>query len=126
MFVPVASTKAAAHRGHLVLASNVRRPEVQPVVSRGQVTFTYLLLRNRHTSKILYYIQRKIFSESVVLCHNAPDWSERQGRVQKTWHGNHGDARGAKRLALARTGRGRPAGHRYAIASSSTALGPLV
>ena len=26
---------------------------------------------------LLYYIQRKIFSESVVLCHNAPDWSER-------------------------------------------------
>ena len=25
----------------------------------------------------LYYIQRKIFSESVILCHNAPDWSER-------------------------------------------------
>ena len=26
---------------------------------------------------LLYYIQQKIFSESVVLCYNTPDWSER-------------------------------------------------
>ena len=52
----------------------------------------------------LYYIQRKIFSESVVLCHNAPDWSEYYGRAVCKKHGNHGtgDARGAKRHAAGR------------------------
>ena len=34
------------------------------------------ILNSKHFV-ILYYTTKKIFSESVVLCHNAPDWSER-------------------------------------------------
>ena len=50
----------------------------------------------------------KYFSESVVLCHNASDWSERQGRVQKTWFvmEMHSMSCGAQRLALCRAGHG--------------------
>ena len=35
--MPVASVMTAVHRDHLLLASNGQWPEIQPVVSRGQI-----------------------------------------------------------------------------------------
>ena len=37
VFVPVASAMTAAHRDRLLVASNTQWPEIQPLVSRGQV-----------------------------------------------------------------------------------------
>ena len=36
-FAPVASAITAVHRDRLILASYVRLPEIQPLVSRGQI-----------------------------------------------------------------------------------------
>ena len=36
--MPVASVQAGVHRDRLVLASNARGPEIQPLVLRGQIT----------------------------------------------------------------------------------------
>ena len=37
MHMPVVSTMAAIYRDHLVLASNTQLPEIQLLVSRGQI-----------------------------------------------------------------------------------------
>ena len=37
MFVSVASAMTAVHGDHLVLASDIQWPEIQPLVSRGQI-----------------------------------------------------------------------------------------
>ena len=37
VFVPVASATTAVHRDRLVLASNAQWPEIQPLVSQGQI-----------------------------------------------------------------------------------------
>ena len=37
VFVPVASATAGGHRDYPVLPSVAQRPEIQPLVSRGQI-----------------------------------------------------------------------------------------
>ena len=37
MFVPIASAMTAANRDHPVVASVAQWPEIQPLVSRGQI-----------------------------------------------------------------------------------------
>ena len=44
MFVPVVSTLTDAHGDTLVLASFAQQPEIQHLVSRGQIISTDLLL----------------------------------------------------------------------------------
>ena len=49
MFVPVASALTGAHRDCLVLASFAQQPEIQHLVSQGQiVSADLLLLTDRH------------------------------------------------------------------------------
>ena len=43
VLVPVVSTMTAIHSDHLVLTSNARWPDKQPLVSRGQITSADLL-----------------------------------------------------------------------------------
>ena len=53
MFVPIASAMAGAHRDSLVTASNVQWPEIQPLVSQGQIVSVSAdlpLLTNRYTT----------------------------------------------------------------------------
>ena len=38
MFVPIASAMTAAHRDSPAVASVAERPEIQPLVSRGQIS----------------------------------------------------------------------------------------
>ena len=48
--MPVASAVAGVHRDILSLASNAQWPEIQPLVSRGQIVSTDLpLLTDTHT-----------------------------------------------------------------------------
>ena len=50
MFVPVASATDGGHRDCPVLASVAQWPEIQPLVSRGQIVSAVLpLLTDRHT-----------------------------------------------------------------------------
>ena len=54
MFVPVDSALTVAHRDHLVLASIVQWPEIQRLVSRGQIISADLPLQiDGHTTIIL-------------------------------------------------------------------------
>ena len=55
MFEPIASAMTGAHRNRLVLASYAQQPEIQPLMSRGQIVSADLPLRtDGHTTIILY------------------------------------------------------------------------
>ena len=57
-FAPVASAITAVHRDRLVLASYVRWPEIQPLVSRGQTVSADLpLLTDRRTHKYNFSVK---------------------------------------------------------------------
>ena len=48
--MPVASAVAGVHRDRLLLASNAQWPEIQPLMSRGQIVSTdFPLLSDRQT-----------------------------------------------------------------------------
>ena len=54
MFMPVASTLTGAHGDTLILASFAQQPEIQRLVSRGQIVSADLpLLTGRRTTIIL-------------------------------------------------------------------------
>ena len=56
MFVPVASTLTITHRDRLFLASFTQQPEIQHVVSQGQIIFTDRLPVTNGQTTIISYI----------------------------------------------------------------------
>ena len=56
VFMPVASTMTAVHRDHLVLASNAQWPDIQPLVSQGQIVSADLPQWTDGRTSIILYI----------------------------------------------------------------------
>ncbi len=54
VFVPVASATAGGHRDHPVLASNAQWPDIQPLMSRGQIASADPLLLTDRQNTIQY------------------------------------------------------------------------